>query len=294
MKHRNPTWTALLLIAVVAGLVSLTACGDDTTVAGDDDSEPSNGSGSATAGSETGVSLAGTWELTELVVAGTPVTLPPAPLRITIADGEIGGDAGCNSFSGTIDRVDDGSLAIGPLTQTEMACEHLDFEVAYTSALLEATTWEATPDNIAFVADRARITYRPVAVGPSEAAPLAGTVWVLDTVYGPGEGPQRAVSTIDMSAPGVELVFGADTATVVSEPCTDAVYQVTYVEDEGGGSLQVEGGGAVQCEGMESENPNHDVATGALSAATGYLLDGDRLILIGEEGELIGFIARNE
>jgi heat shock protein HslJ len=301
MNHtvvRSILWLVALLLAATTVVA---ACGGETTVAGGDDipdddgidDDGDDGSGDAASGSATGVSLAGTWELSGLDVDGAPVDLPGGrPILITIALGEIEGDGGCNRFSGPIDRGDDGSLTVGPLTQTEMACEILDFEVTYTVALMAATSWEATPDTISFVSDSARITYTARPEPTAEAVPLIGTVWVLDSIYGPGEGPERAVSSIDMSAPGVEVVLDATSVSVFNERCTDVVFDLVLAEGEGGGSIEVLDGGGSQCEGMESENPNFDIGIGGLLQASGYLLDGDRLILIGEEGELIGFRAQ--
>ena len=127
---------------------------------------------------------------------------------------------------------------------------------------------------------------------PVETSPLVGTVWLLDTVYGPGEGSERSESVVDPAAAAVELVFGASTATVRSAPCTDAVYEVRFTGAESGGSLEVVGGGGVECRGSEGDNANHDVATGGLVGASSYLIGEGRLVLAGEEGELIGFTAQ--
>ena len=143
-----------MITLLIAISVLLAACGDDTSIV-------SAGSGDTNSGGSTSVSLAGTWQLTSLTVDSQSLALPPTPLSITIADGTISGDAGCNTFGGTIDRGDDGALSVGQLVQTEMACEHLDFEIAYTAALMTANRWEATPDQVTFVADNASITYAP-------------------------------------------------------------------------------------------------------------------------------------
>ncbi len=273
----------LSTLVVVVMLVVLAACGDEPSVVAGDDGDAA-----------TGLSLAGTWELTELVVDDGIVELPDPPPTITIETGMIDGNGGCNRFSGPINRGDDGSLTVGPLSQTEMACEVLDFEAVYVGALASATAWEGSPDGITFVSGNATIAYRPHTEAPVVEASLFETRWLLDTVYGPGTGPERAISTVDMSAADVELTLTATTATLVSDPCSDAVYDISLEEGGGGGSLEVLGGGSFLCEGSEGANANHDTASSGLVGATGYLLDGNRLILIGEEGELVGFAAAIE
>ena len=275
-RGQGPYLFAMLAFA----LLLLAACGDDPVI---------------DAGDDTGLSLAGSWQLASLEVDGASVALLDRLLTMTIEAGMVSGDAGCNSFSGSIDRGDDGSLTLGPLAQTEMACEDLDFEVTYMAALSGATGWEGSPDGITFVGDNTRIVYRPHNVEPTDSAPLTGTVWVLDSIYGPGEGPERAVSSIDMSAPSVQMVIdAAGTATLLSDTCTDTVYEVDFTEGAGGGPFEAQGGGAVECTGSEGDNVNHDAASGALTSATGYMINGDRLTLIGDEGELVDFVAGDD
>lgn len=140
----------LFITLLTIAALTVASCGSDPTAAGGADSDV-----------DAPVSLDGSYELTDLTVDDEPVLLPPTPLTMSISDGAIQGDAGCNTFSGSIDRSDDGSLTLGQLVQTEMACEHLDFEITYTAALLSADRWEASDGGIAFVADNARITYTP-------------------------------------------------------------------------------------------------------------------------------------
>lgn len=152
----------LLTLLVVLAATLLAACGDETaadSTTGDTTPAATDAVDSDDVGDS--VSPDGTWQLTGVSIDGSALVLPPYELTITIADGMIQGNAGCNTFGGTIDRGEDGSLALGDLAQTEMACEYLDFEIDYTTALLRADRWEATPDELAFVADGVRISYQP-------------------------------------------------------------------------------------------------------------------------------------
>ncbi len=74
------------------------------------------------------------------VVAGTDPTI------IFGADGTTWGNATCNQFNGSYD-ANDGTIRIGPLASTRMACpttEQQDQETAYLAALEASTTYAIT------------------------------------------------------------------------------------------------------------------------------------------------------
>ena len=58
-------------------------------------------------------------------------------------DGSIGGHAGCNSFSGSLETADSG-IKVGPLAATRMACPDpvMSLETAFLGALQQAVTFE--------------------------------------------------------------------------------------------------------------------------------------------------------
>ncbi len=86
-------------------------------------------------------SLAGTtWSLAGL--NGLPL---PEKVQVTAefgSDGTVSGSAGCNTYSGSY-TVDGGSINIGSLASTEMACPEpqMAVETAYLAALGKATAW---------------------------------------------------------------------------------------------------------------------------------------------------------
>jgi heat shock protein HslJ len=59
------------------------------------------------------------WVLTEL--QGKPVASPPFPTLI-FKDGQVSGNASCNSFGGSYQRNGGDTLKFGPLISTLMAC----------------------------------------------------------------------------------------------------------------------------------------------------------------------------
>jgi heat shock protein HslJ len=86
-------------------------------------------------------SLAGTtWSLAGL--NGLPL---PEKVQVTAefgSDGTVSGSAGCNTYSGSY-TLDGGSITIGSLASTEMACPEpqMAAETAYLAALGKATAW---------------------------------------------------------------------------------------------------------------------------------------------------------
>jgi heat shock protein HslJ len=83
-----------------------------------------------------------TWRLTTL--RGQPVLEGTTVTAVFSSQGSVGGAAGCNSYSGT-SQADAGSLKIGSLVSTTMACESdavMQQEERYLAALPAATHYE--------------------------------------------------------------------------------------------------------------------------------------------------------
>ncbi len=100
-----------------------------------------------------------TWVLDSLIVGGDAVASIPAGVRasITIADGQVRVETGCNTGTGTV-AVSDGALAFGPLALTKMACGADAMSVE--QAMLDALTREAT-----YTIDAGTLTVRSGANG---------------------------------------------------------------------------------------------------------------------------------
>jgi len=91
---------------------------------------------------------AGGAELTAVQWRATYVGAEPIPEDAGIwvqfeVDGSIGGNAGCNSFSGSLEKTESG-IKVGPLGATRMACPNLAMsrETAFLGALQQATAFE--------------------------------------------------------------------------------------------------------------------------------------------------------
>jgi len=266
------------LAAVVLILLVCAACGDDV------DTETSDDPGD----SATRPSVAGDWILRSLTSAGAPVPLPDGDLEITIELGQISGNLGCNSFFGEIDAADDGTLTIGGLGQTEMACEdaaRMDFEFAYGQALSSATSWAVTPAELTFSGDDITISY--VQAPAPVHQPFEGTVWHFDTIY-EGSGPEgSATNRADMD--GVTLVIADGEAVLVGPDCGGSISVIEYSDGR-------EGGFEVMSLGPIDSSPACEVvglARAGLSDSSGFMIDENRLTFVGDDGQTIGFTARS-
>ena len=112
-----------LLAAAVAVVPVLAAC-----------SSPSTGGGGTT-------TLPGTsWTLVE--IAGSEPAGDATPTLAFGTDGTVSGNAGCNTFNGTV-TIEGDSIEFGPLATTRMAFPDpaMSVEAAYLAALDGATTW---------------------------------------------------------------------------------------------------------------------------------------------------------
>jgi heat shock protein HslJ len=102
------------------------------------------------------VSLEGTsWALESFVIGGDAVSSLVADTSITatIADGEISGNATCNSYTGTV-SIDGAGITIGQIVMTEMACEvGMDQESQYLQTLAEVSTWRIDGTTLTLSAD---------------------------------------------------------------------------------------------------------------------------------------------
>ena len=85
-----------------------------------------------------------------------------APNLTFAEDGTLGGFAGCNTYSGAF-TVDAGSIDIGPLATTKMACQPpaSDIEAAYLPALDAVGSWEITPTGQLVLSGPGVLTYQP-------------------------------------------------------------------------------------------------------------------------------------
>jgi heat shock protein HslJ len=115
-------------------------------------------------------------------------------------DGQLSGFSGCNTFSGPVQAATDGTMTIGPLATTLMACaEGMDQETAYLSALQNARSFSFSSEG------RLQIKYGPetganqVMVFIVAAKALTESNWVLVS-YGDPTSQQPVPSGLVITA----------------------------------------------------------------------------------------------
>jgi heat shock protein HslJ len=145
---------------------------------------------------------------------GTPVVLE--------VDGERWGGTVCNTYGVEDVRADAGTVRLADVYATEMACLDEALMVAeqrYLAALRAVERYEVVDDALRLTGPDVELVYDRAA--EPEAAPLVGTVWVLDTLLD-GAGPDgTAMSTVD----GLEvarLELGEDGSLLASSGCVTA------------------------------------------------------------------------
>jgi heat shock protein HslJ len=126
------------LVALAIGLMVVTLVG-------------ACGSSSATASPAGPGGIEGSWRLLRYTTPdGREFTVPAAVTPgITFANGTASGNAGCNTFTGPY-TINGGTIAIGPLATTKMACQDpmATVETAYLQALDQVTEVSADGDNL--------------------------------------------------------------------------------------------------------------------------------------------------
>lgn len=90
-----------------------------------------------------------TWQLTMLEGAEA---LEGTVVDLTIADGAVSGNAGCNTYNGSATvNVEDNTMTLGPdIISTMMACEEpiMEQEQRFLDALVQVTSYEMANDTL--------------------------------------------------------------------------------------------------------------------------------------------------
>ncbi len=153
------------------------------------------------------------------VVTGTAVTAAFSD------DGQISGNSGCNSYSGSYSVTGSG-ISIGPLAMTEMYCMDpegvMDQESAYLTAVQASVSYRVGPDDLTLMdADGRRM-----AVYERYIPTPQGDTWELAGYYN-GKGVISPLANTTITA-----VFGADGQVTGSAGCNNYFASYTVSETE--------------------------------------------------------------
>ncbi len=264
-RRRNRNYiltTASLLVIVVAAIIAAGCMG-----------------GTSTPGAS--VALSGTsWKL-DSYLAGNGTLVPVLPgTEVTAvfgADGNVGGDAGCNHYGGDY-RLDGTTLSVSSLIQTLKLCTEpegiMEQEARFIDLLGSAAECRIENDRLV-ITDAAGATTLIFVEGDAPTE-LAGTSWTLASLAENG----TMIPVLDGTT--VTAIFNAGGNVGGNAGCNS--YGAGYTVD--GANLTIEP--AIRTEMYCSEPPGimaqEDRYLALLADAASYRIENDRLILADSEG----------
>ena len=167
--HRGHGGCRASLVALVVGVLFVSACSSDTT---------STSSGGPSSGAA-GATLTGTsWTLTSYPPSGASSSTPTAaPASLTFAQGgALSGTTGCNSFSGTYTtQASRLSITLGPMTQRACTDPAAQAQESAITQLLPSTATYSTSSSGSLTLQNQ--TGAAVLVYAAAATGVAGTSW---------------------------------------------------------------------------------------------------------------------
>jgi heat shock protein HslJ len=211
------------------------------------------------------------------------------PITLHVEEDGWGGNV-CNSYGAQDVEVDaDGSVEIGDVSRTEMACLDeavMAAEEAYLAAFVAVTGYEVTGDELRLTAEGVELVY--ARKRPEPPAGLVGTVWVLDTRFA-GTGPDGSASSV------------SDAEEALLELADDGTFRASSGCVADGGDYELDGSRLElrfasdpddECDDEELQDQDRAVWR-VLGSGPEVELDGQRLTLtVGDEG--LGYAARGD
>lgn len=203
-NKRQQTPTRYLWVAILVALLALSGC----TI-----TLPPTGTPVATPSSASDPLANTSWQLTTFGATGaeTPVVADSTVTLAFGADGQAGGNAGCNSYGGSY-QVQDDSLSFGELTSTLVACADeaiMQQEQQYLQALQSANRFAVTADQLTIWYDEggSQLNFAPLSADTAET-PAAGDL--------PAGGGDQMAERVEFE-PGASEVTVSGTLTAGSE-----------------------------------------------------------------------------
>ncbi|MCA9869300.1 MAG: META domain-containing protein [Anaerolineae bacterium] len=229
-----------------------------------------------------------TWQLIAYLDAAGNLTLPyrESPATLTMADGQAGGNTGCNNYFGSY-TLDGDSLTFGPMGATMMACPEPQAmqEQAYLAGLENVASYAIVGNQLhLFNADGEII----MAFEPQQSTSLTGTVWSATMVNNGNQAVTSLVIGTEITA-----IFGDDGSLTGSAGCNN--YTTTYEVD--GDSISIGMGASTMMFCAEPEGVMDQEAQylAALETAATYTISADRLELRTADGALaVSYVAAGE
>jgi heat shock protein HslJ len=234
---------------------------------------------SKTAVPQPGAGLEGTaWTLDTYVSSQgqTVSTLPDTEVMAKFQAGELGGNAGCNSYFGQYE-LDGNSLTVGPVAMTEMYClpeELMAQESDYLAALQRVASYQITNGQLQLsdAGGEPLLTFSIL-----QPTSLVGTLWQLTAYYNGKDGFVSVLLDTEVMA-----TFGEDGKLSGSAGCNNysASYEVT------GDQITIGPAAAtmMMCPTPEGIMEQEGAYLAALESATAFQLEGKNLTMTNAEG----------
>ena len=207
-------------------------------------------------------------------------TLPDIKTTAEFTDGQVGGNAACNTYNGSYE-LDGDQINFGLMMTTMMACpqEVMDQETAYLVGLDQAATFEVTEDSLRILDADGEVV---LAFTPVEPASLTGTNWLL-TSYNNGKGGMQSLVI------GSEISANFDEDGRMSGSAGCNTYSASYEATEGTINIGVVASTEMACMDLEGVMDQEVLYLAALQNAAVYNIRDDRLEIRDQDGAGVAY-----
>ena len=207
-------------------------------------------------------------------------TLPEVKTTAEFKDGQVNGQAACNSYSGPY-QVDRNKVSFGLMTSTMMACQPtvMDQETGYLAALDLVASFEVKEESLTMFDQDGEVVLEFAIVEP---ASLVGTSWLL-TSYNNGKGGMQSVAI------GTEITadFSDEGTMTGSGGCNN--YSASYEATEDTISIGMTVSTEMACMDPEGVMEQESQYLASLQNAAVYTIRDDRLEIRDENGSGVAY-----
>ena len=225
--------------------------------------------------------LGTSWQLVGFGPDGNP--LPDeldVMITLSIGDGVINGNGGCNSYFGDASFTED-SLSVPLVGSTEMACfpeNIMNFEMMYFEGLRMVNSWKLDGDMLTLSGPEMQLIF--IREQPEVDATLENTIWIFNGL-GSGSGDTGAVSSpISGTEANMQLVEGQIAG---SAGCNN--FNGSYTLENESVTLSPLASTRMACEDAISQQ--EFAILNGLMAATSWEIEGDNLTVTFPDGFLL-------